>query len=188
MSIIRTVPEDEATGLVAELYAQDVEQFGYVSEHGKVMALNPEAVQAFEALVHAIRPSIGTRAYRLVTLAAADALGSQPCRLAHGRAARNEFPDEQVERIARDYHDADLTAAEVAMMDFATRVSTDSAAMTDADTQVLRDHGFTDRQIVDIALAAGVRNYYSRALSALGVVDRVPPDLPVELEAALLGR
>ena len=47
--------------------------------------------------------------------------------------------------------------------------------MTDADTQRLRDVGFTDRQIVDITLAAGARNFFSRSLQALAVpVDEVP--------------
>jgi uncharacterized peroxidase-related enzyme len=186
MSIIRTTPEDEATGEVAALYDSDRETFGYVTEHGKVMALNPEAEHAFEALVLAIKPSIGSRNYRLITLAAAGALKSQPCRIAHGTFARSQFDDAQVEAIARDFHTAGLTPAEVAMMDFAVKVSTDAAAMTDADALVLREHGFTDRQIVDIALTAAARNYYSRALNALGVTDPVPADLPDPLRDALL--
>jgi uncharacterized peroxidase-related enzyme len=186
MSIIRTVPESDATGEVAALYAEDRENFGHVSEHAKVMALNPEADEAFGALVRAIVPGLGTRNYRLITLAAAGALQSQPCRLAHGLFARRQFEDGQLEAIARDFHDADLTPAEVAMMDFAVKLSTDSASMTDADSQVLRDHGFSDREIVDIALAAGVRNYYSRALNALGVSDPVPDGLTPALVEALL--
>lgn len=186
MSIIHTVPEAEATGEVAALYAEDIETFGYVTEHGKVMALNPAATHAFEALIEAIVPGIGVRNYRLVTLAAARALDSQPCLLSHGVFARKLFDDEQLERIGRDHHDAGLTDAEVAMMDYAIKVSTDSAAMTDADALVLRDHGFTDREIVDITLAAAVRNYYSRALSALGVTDTAPPQLPVAVREALL--
>lgn len=186
MSIIRTVAEEDAAGDVAALYESDRSTFGYVTEHSKVMALNPEAEHAFEALVQAIRPSIGTRNYRLITLAAAGALRSQPCRVAHGTFARDQFDDAQVEAIARDFHDAGLSPAEVAMMDFAVKVSTDAAAMTDADAQNLRDHGFSDRQIVDITLAAAVRNYYSRALNALGVTDPVPPGMPDELRDALL--
>lgn len=186
MSIITTVSDDDATGVVAEIYADDVENFGYVTEHGRVMAINPEAQRAFESLIQAIQPGLGSRNYRLVTLAAAAALESQPCLLAHGTFARRQFDDAQIERLARDFHDAGLTDAEVAMMDFAVKVSTDAAGMTDADTRTLRDHGFTDREIVDITLAAAARNYYSRALNALGVVDAVPPDLPDTLRAALL--
>ena len=58
--------------------------------------------------------------------------------------------------------------------------------MTDSDSQSLRDNGFSDRQIVDIALAAGARNYYSRTLQALAVPVEDVPGLSPELSAALL--
>ena len=187
MSIIRTIPEDEATGDVAALYAEDREHYGYVPSHTRMMAMNPAAQRGFEAITAAIAGRLGTRNYRLVTLAAAGALHSDACRLAHGNMARKMLSDDQIIAIATDFHDADLTDAEVAMMDYAIRVSRDSAGMTDADAQVLRDHGFTDREIVDITLAAAVRNYYSRALSALGVEDVPPPQLPGPVRDALLG-
>jgi alkylhydroperoxidase family enzyme len=71
-------------------------------------------------------------------------------------------------------------------MRFAERLSTDAAAMTDADSQELRELGFTDRQIVDIALAAGVRNYFSRVLQALAVPVEDVPGLSPALTEALL--
>ncbi|WP_235500767.1 hypothetical protein [Agreia sp. Leaf335] len=71
-------------------------------------------------------------------------------------------------------------------MEFAEKLGADSAAMTDADSLTLRDHGFTDREIVDIALVAAVRNYYSRALHALGVQVDVASGLSEPLRSALL--
>ncbi|MDF2509833.1 MAG: carboxymuconolactone decarboxylase, partial [Microbacterium sp.] len=60
-----------------------------------------------------------------------------------------------------------------------------AAAMTDADSGRLREVGFTDREIVDITLAAAARNFFSRALLALAVpVDDVPGLTPA-LVAAL---
>jgi alkylhydroperoxidase family enzyme len=58
--------------------------------------------------------------------------------------------------------------------------------MTEADAQRLRDAGFSDDEIVDIAIAAAARNFYSRALHALGVPVDVPPDLSPALRDALL--
>jgi uncharacterized peroxidase-related enzyme len=185
MSIIHTVSEDEATGDIAAIYAEDREHHGYVPTRTRIMAVNPEAHQAFEDLTRAIASQLGVRNYRLVTLAAADALNSVECLLAHGSMARKIMDDAQIERVARDFHDADLTEAEVAMMEFAQKVCGDAAAMTDADSQILRDHGFSDRDIVDITLAAAVRNYYSRALQALAVPLDVPPNLPESLREAL---
>jgi alkylhydroperoxidase family enzyme len=71
-------------------------------------------------------------------------------------------------------------------MRFAEKLSTDASAMTDADSQTLRDVGFTDREIVDIALSAGARNYFSRVLQALAVPVEDVPGLSPELTEALL--
>ena len=71
-------------------------------------------------------------------------------------------------------------------MRFADRLSTDAGAMTDADSQALRDQGFSDRQIVDIALAAGARNFLSRTLQALAVPVEDVPGLSPRLTKALL--
>jgi hypothetical protein len=50
----------------------------------------------------------------------------------------------------------------------------------------LRDAGFSDREIVDITLAAAARNYFSRAIQALAVGVQVPPGLSDRLHDALL--
>ncbi|MCU6481253.1 carboxymuconolactone decarboxylase family protein [Arthrobacter sp. A2-55] len=186
MSIIETIPESAAAGPVAQLYADDLKAMGYVPSHTRAMALNPEALAAWRALQAAIAGSLGVRRYELVTLAAARGLGSAACLLAHGLKALKFMPAEQLERVARDYRTAGLPAGEVAMMDFALKLSTASATMDDADSQSLRDAGFSDREIVDIALAAAARNYFSRALHALAVDVDVPAGLAPGLQDALL--
>ncbi|CAN5321934.1 hypothetical protein BH09ACT5_BH09ACT5_12910 [soil metagenome] len=185
MSIIRTPNESEATGLVAEIYEDDIRDLGYVPSHTRVMAVNPEAVKAFEQLIRAVAGPMSKRRYELVTLAAAGAIGSQSCRVAHSRKALKYMEEPEIAAVLRDFHDAGLSDAEVAMMEFAEKLSRDSASMTEADSQRLRDLGFDDREIVEIALAAAARNYYSRALHALAVEVDVPPDLPGALREAL---
>jgi len=187
MSIVATPSEAEATGLVAELYREDLESQGYVARYTAVMALNPEAVRAWEALVRTIALPLGKRRYELVTLAAARALRSRHCLLAHGARTLAFIDEPELVRIARDYRDADLSDAEVAMMAYAERVSQDSYAMTDDDSRRLREHGFTDLEIVNITLAAAARNYYSRSIQALAVEVDVPPELSPELREALVG-
>ncbi|UAJ78211.1 peroxidase-related enzyme [Leifsonia sp. ZF2019] len=186
MSIIQTTEPGEATGDVAEIYADDERTIGYVPEHTRVMAVNPEAYRAWEQLIRAIASPLGLRRYELVTLAAAQGGHSAHCRLAHGNRMRTLIDEEQLEAIARDYRHADLSAAEVAMMEHAERISTDAPDMTEADAQRLREVGFTDREIVDITLAAAARNYFSRAIQALGVAVDVPPGLSDRLRGALL--
>lgn len=186
MSIIETVTEADATDRVADLYAEDIADQGFVSAHTKVLAINPDAMDAWDALIGAIARPMGARRYELVTLAAALGARSRHCRLAHGRRTLRYISEAELVRIARDYRHAGLSEAEVAMMEFAERVSQDSWAMTDADSRRLREVGFTDREIVDIALAAAARNYYSRAVQALAVEVEEPDDVSANLRQSLV--
>jgi uncharacterized peroxidase-related enzyme len=186
MSIIATPEPADVTGLAAEIYADDLTHLGYVPEHTRVMAVNPEAYRAWEQLIGSIARPLGMRRYELVTLAAARGVRSEHCLLAHGNKSLRYIDEDELTRVARDYRSAGLPEDEVAMMEFAEKVSTASHEMTDADSERLRDLGFSDREIVDIALAAAARNFFSRAIQALGVAVDVPPTLPAGLRAALV--
>ncbi|MGF9648415.1 carboxymuconolactone decarboxylase family protein [Pseudarthrobacter oxydans] len=185
MTILNVTPESEATGLTAQIYGADRQSLGYVPSHTKTMSLNPEAFLAWESLTKAISASLGLRRYELVTLAAAQAIGSTHCRLAHGKKTLRIIPEEQLCAIAKNFHDAGLTEAEVAMMDYAVKLSTHAAAMTDSDALRLRELGFSDREIADITMAAAARNFFSRALLALNVDLDVPQELSEDLRNAL---
>ena len=92
MSIIVTPEPGEATGEVAEIYAEDIADQGYVPAHTRVMAVNPEAYRAWENLIGAIARPMDKRSYELITLAAAGSLRSKACRLAHGRSRCSSSP------------------------------------------------------------------------------------------------
>lgn len=185
MSIINPPADRADSPFMEALFATEVADQGFVSGHTAALSLNAEAYEAWEALSGAVHRSLGTRRYELVTLAAARAVGSAHCRLAHGRKSLAVFGREQLLRIARDYRSAGLDEAEVAMMEFAERMSVSAATMTDADSRRLREAGLSDREIVDVALASAARNFYSRAVQSLAIgVD--PVDLDDELREALL--
>lgn len=188
MTILRTTPEDEATGLVAKIYDDDIKSLGYVTTQTKAMAINPEVYEAFEALLGTITSAMDLRRYELVTLAAAGAIGSSHCLLAHGRKALKAMTEPELMEIARDFRHAGLTPAEVAMMAYAEKLSGNAAAMTAQDALELRNHGFSDAEIMDITLVAAARNYLSRTLLALGVELDRPPSLSAKLQETLLSR
>jgi uncharacterized peroxidase-related enzyme len=186
--IVSTPEPEEATGHVARMYQEDLDDVGMIFTHTRAMAVNPQAHQAFEALVQAVVPSIGVRVYELATLGAARAIPSPHCLLAHGRKTLRAgvMDAAQLELVARDYTAAGLSEADVAVMSYAEKLSTYPGGMTDEDTRRLREVGFSDRQIVDITLAAAARNYLSRALQALAVpVDAAPGLTPALVEALL---
>ena len=127
-----------------------------------------DVLEAWGKMLDSIISRMDVRRYELVTLAAARRLRSSYCALAHGKV-RLEL-GEPVREIARDPREAGLDEVDVAIMDFAERVVDDAASISEADRQRLRDLGLSDSEIMDVALAAGARCFFSKTLDAMGVL------------------
>jgi uncharacterized peroxidase-related enzyme len=169
MAFINTIPVDQATDDVQAMYQQSQRELGYVSNFSKAFSHRPHVMAAWRTLVASIRRSVDPRRYELVTLAAARALRSSYCMLAHGLVLRQQFySSAQLQAIADDCTVAELAPADIAMMQFAERIVRDATAITAADVQTLRAHGFTDPEIFDIAATAAARCFFSKLLDALG--------------------
>jgi len=92
------------------------------------------------------------------------------CQVAHGAAVRQLSGDPALgEAMVMNYRVADLAPRTRAMLDFAALVTTASATIEEADRDGLRDHGFCDRDIWDIANVAGFFNMSNRVASATGM-------------------
>ena len=166
---IQTDSEAEAEGKLREIYDGDQETFGYVPNHAKVFSLRPDVLEAWRGLQGSIRRNLSLRRYELVTLAAAQALDSRYCLLAHGAVlTKNGVSVDQLRAILTDFHDAGLELAEVGMMDYAQKIARSANEMTQADVDALRALGLEDIEILDIALTATMRCFASKTFSALG--------------------
>jgi alkylhydroperoxidase family enzyme len=147
----------------------------------------PEVLDAWVALIDAIRAGMELRRYELVTLAAARRLRSSYCCLAHGSVLLERFPGEPLLEIAADHRAAGLDEIDVAVMDLAERVVDDATSIEDADLQRLRDLGLSDTEIMDVVLAAAARCFFSKSLDALHVLpDASYHDLSPELRDVLV--
>lgn len=89
------------------------------------------------------------------------------CLVAHGAAVRQLSGDPALgEALVMNYRVAPLTPKQRAMLDFAVLLTRASATVEETDRQRLRDHGFTDRDIFDIASVAAFFNMTNRVASA----------------------
>jgi uncharacterized peroxidase-related enzyme len=90
------------------------------------------------------------------------------CLAAHGAAVRQLSGDPLLgEMMVMNYRVADLTPKQKAMLDFAVKLTETPDRMEEADRQALRDAGFTDRDIWDIASVAGFFNMSNRVAAAV---------------------
>lgn len=89
------------------------------------------------------------------------------CLTAHGAAVRQLSGDPILgETIAMNYRVADVSAKQMAMMDFTCKLTETPAKIVDADRDALRDAGWSERDIWDIAAVAGFFNMTTRVASA----------------------
>jgi uncharacterized peroxidase-related enzyme len=184
MAFIELPADSDVDGQAAELFAADQRAIGYVANFTRLFARRPAVYQAWRQLNQAIKANMDLREYELATLAAARSLRSSYCALAHGKVLRDRFYDaDTVVGIATDHRRAGLAAADVAVMDFAGQVASGAASVTAADVAALRARGMSDTGILDVALAAAARCFFSTVLDAMGT----EPDAAyrTELEPAL---
>lgn len=90
------------------------------------------------------------------------------CIVAHGAAVRNYSEDPALgELLAINYRAAELSQRHRSMLDFAVKMTVSADAIEEEDRQALRDAGFSDQDIWDIANVAGFYNMTNRIASAV---------------------
>jgi len=88
----------------------------------------------------------------------------------HGAGLRRLIKDDElVAQLKTDYRQAKDSAAEMAMLDYAHRLTVTPSAVTRADIDKLREVGFSDGGILDICQIAGYFNFVNRLADGLGV-------------------
>ena len=89
---------------------------------------------------------------------------------AHGEALRTESNDDSlVEGVKRDYTQLNLPQAERVMLDYAVKLTVAPSTMSQADVDLLRSHGFGDRDILDIVYVVCLYNFNDRMADATGI-------------------
>ncbi len=182
---IDTVSKNEASGLVREIYDEDEARWGYLPTFTQLFSHHPEAYKAWLGLITAIRGQMDLRRCELVTVAAARAMKSTACTVAHTKMLRDRFYEtEQVIQIATDHRHAGLADVDVAIMDFAERVAETPSEIRREEVEHLKSLGLSNRDILDIVLSVAPRAFFSTIVDALD--SPAEEELVVNLEPELL--
>ena len=155
---ISRYPVPEIADLPEDLRARILEvqdKAGFVPNVFLVLAHRPAEWRAFMAYHDALllketgSLTKGEREMIIVTTSAANQC--LYCVVAHGAILRvYEKKPLIADQLATNYRKADITPRQRAMLDFAMKVCTNSAAIEEADFAALRAHGFDDEDIWDI--------------------------------------
>ncbi len=92
------------------------------------------------------------------------------CLIAHGAAVRELSGNPELgDMLAANYRVCDLNRRQRAMLEFAEKMTRESSKIEEDDRQALREAGFSDRDIWDIAAVAGFFNMTNRVASAVAM-------------------
>jgi uncharacterized peroxidase-related enzyme len=163
---------------IAELFAKCDAKLGLVPYVLRAYAFAPDKLRAFGAMYNdlVLGESGLTKLEReMIAVAVSAENRCWYCLVAHGAAVRQLSGDPALgEALVANYRVADLTPRQRAMLDFAVKMTRASAEIEEPDRARLRDAGFSDRDIWDIAAVAGFFNMSNRLASAVGM--RPNPD------------
>jgi hypothetical protein len=74
MAFIRTVPFEQASGILKQFYEDDLQQDGYIGNTTQAFSLRPEVLSAILGVSREIKRRMDLRRYELVTVVAASRL------------------------------------------------------------------------------------------------------------------
>ncbi len=138
---------------VLKAYAFDIEKLNAFSGMYNNLMLAPSGLSKLEREMIAVVVSSINKCFY--------------CLVAHGAAVRQMSGDPMLgEALVMNYRIAKIDARQRAMLDFAAKMTEASAKIEEADRAVLREAGFTDADIWDIANVAGFFNMTNRVASA----------------------
>jgi len=165
---IDSLPDDIRTRLLAVQ-----EKSGFIPNVFLTLAYRPDEFRAFFAYHDALmeKDSGLSKAEReMIVVATSSANQCHYCVIAHGAILRIRARNPQIaDQIAINYRKADITPRQIAMLDFAMKVSTQAHTISEQDLAEIGGHGFCDDDIWDIAAISAFFALSNRMANVTGM-------------------
>jgi uncharacterized peroxidase-related enzyme len=167
------VPErDELPEAVLELWAPSLEKLGFVPNVLRAYALRPSHLLRWtEWFDEAMKGDSGlTKAEReMIAVVVSVANDCAYCMAAHSAVLRKLTKDPALaDAVAADHRSAPIDDRMKEALDYAVKLTLRPREMTEADVATLRDAGWSDEDVMDIAEVTGLFNMSNRMASGLG--------------------
>ena len=165
------LPQGELSPAMEAYFAKCDEKIGFVPNVLRAYAHDNAKLEAFAAFYNdlMLAPSGLSKLEReMIAVVVSSQNRCYYCLTAHGAAVRQLSGDAALgELMAMNHRAAELAPRHRAMLDFAVRVTDAPWTIEEPHRQALRDAGFSERDIWDIAAVASFFNMSNRMASAI---------------------
>ena len=156
---------------LARYFEKCREKLGFVPNVLKAYAFDNAKLKAFVLMADELMlgdSGLSKLEREMIAVAVSAANHCHYCLTAHGAAVRQRANDPEFgEQMAQNYRVAELSPRQKAMLDFAVRLTEAPDKIENGDRQRLRQAGFSDREIWDIAAVAAFYNMSNRLAAAV---------------------
>jgi uncharacterized peroxidase-related enzyme len=160
----------ELTPAMQAYFDKCTEKLGFIPNVLKAYAFDMPKLEAFVAIYNdlMLAPSGLSKLEReMIAVAVSSQNRCYYCLAAHGAAVRALSDDPVLgELMVMNYRAARLDLRQRVMLDFAVKLTAEPWGIEEVDRASLREAGFSDRDIWDIAAVAGFFNMSNRVASA----------------------
>jgi len=158
-------------------FAKCEEKLGLVPNVLKAYAFDDRKLRAFTDMYNDLMlgdSGLSKLEREMIAVAVSSINHCYYCLTAHGAAVRQLSGDPALgEMMVMNFRAADLSPRQAAMLEFAVKLTEEPAKIVEADRAALRNAGFSDRDIWDIASTAAFFNMSNRVAAA---IDMRPND------------
>lgn len=173
MTWIEQIEEKNATGSLLEIYRDLREHSRRVSNVIKAQSLNAPAMRMHLDLYKQLMygDSSLSRAERETLAVAVCAMNDDSYNIAHHGEALSKYQadNSKLRSLLVNYEFLDLPDRTARMLTYAVKVTMTPKDLNESDVTMLRQTGFSDRQILDINLIVSYFNLLNRITLGLGV-------------------
>ncbi len=165
------LPSADLEPQIRDYFSVCEEKLGFVPNVFKAYAFDNKKLQAFIDMSDDLmlgESGLSRLEREMIAVAVSAVNHCHYCLTSHGAAVRYRANDPVLgDTIEHNYRAADLTQKQKAMLDFAVKLTEAPDKIENSDRDLLRQLGFSDRDIWDIAAVASFFNMSNRMASAV---------------------
>ncbi len=173
MARIKMIDEENAKGKVKELYAKILSKEPHVPGVIKIFSSGADLLELMIGMYDTLMGSksiLPIELKNLIALAVSVVNSCDYCYESYAYALKQlGRTEKEIDSIIKNFAESDLDKKTIMAINFVRKATENANTVTDEDIDRLRNAGFKDEEILEIATLMGYFNMINRIVDALGV-------------------
>jgi uncharacterized peroxidase-related enzyme len=167
------IEEDEASGKLKKLYEEIKQKRGKISNIMRIHSLNPEAMKKHMDLYLIVMfqsSGLSREEREFIAVVVSVINNCEYCINHHAEALNHYWKNrEKISRLLSDFSSVNLSNRQRTMLDYVIKLTKSPSLAKRNDVELLKNNGYSDKEILDINLITSYFNFVNRIALGLGV-------------------